>query len=617
MRWRLLIAALVFSLALTSFALAVESTIRLRDGTVLVGELKKYGSSYSIKLPDGMSKMIPASEVVEIDGKPVGDDAVPSVGVPDVKQAPVSGSSALETIKRKADKAEQVIVAMKLWDDWINANPTSADLEAAKAELAKWEDLYGQRAEKIRGKWLVGAELKEIKSRVNQLLSSSFTLVEEGDKVYRTVDGVKGLHNLEEVLKIYPQSFEANFSMGYYHLVQITRLQGSNRQIQKSLASLEAAREIRPDIAEVWSNLAIIYNFLRQYEKSVDAAWRAAQINDTKDIVQQLATALYSTPPAFLRVNRRVAQIEGQAKLLFQKHSIAGPSGWLYLQPDFDTIAKGSNNPDLPPGLRGHGSGFFITPDGYLLTNRHVVGDTEGPAVPEPDTVFRIRLDDGKEKMATIIAIDDKWDMALLKVQVDQPVPYLKIAASDPLEGTRALVLGYPATGLSLNVMMFGEGIVKTVTKDDIYHVWYDLNTTNGNSGGPIVDPAGNLISIISAGRTAEGTSNNFTYVLGLGPDQIEDFFTRIGDKAPKNIEYVDNNVEMPPFDTVSLIAKCRKPTVLVMSINTKSIDAEATVAEEIGSGNKDGRDDKKDDKPEDEKPEGEPDQKTPEGSSE
>ncbi|HQY87899.1 MAG TPA: hypothetical protein PK402_04520, partial [Tepidisphaeraceae bacterium] len=121
MRWRLLIAALGISLALTSFALAVDSKIKLKDGTVLVGELKKYGSSYRITMPDGSSKMVPVGDVVEIDGKPTADSATPPTTVtPGVKQGSV-GSPGLDAIKRNAEKAEQAIVGMKIWDDWITA----------------------------------------------------------------------------------------------------------------------------------------------------------------------------------------------------------------------------------------------------------------------------------------------------------------------------------------------------------------------------------------------------------------------------------------------------------------------------------------------------------------
>ncbi len=589
MKWRIWACAALLILAATSFAFGAQQRVVLKDGTVLVGEVSRVGSSLSIVMPDGSRKLISMARVESVDGKPV--DGQPTAGPAQVTggsgQTPsgpavTSGGAEFQRAKSRADRVSQAIQGIQIWETFIEANPNSPELAQARAELAIFNQRYEERAERIKGKWISGKELRELKAKVNALLDSSFVAGANGGI---DLDGSKGLRNLEEVLRMYPENFRANFELGYYHLIQINQRQGMNQLIESSVKSLERAREIRPDIAEVHANLAIVYNIRRRYEDSIVSAWRAVEIKDEPQIVGQLAVALNATPRNLRSANRRVAEIAQKAELHFRKHNTSTGDSWLYLRPSFDDVVRGENNPDLPVGLQGNGSGFFITPDGYLLTNRHVVAVNDETAAVDPNIVFRIRMDNGKEKMARIIAVDTKWDIALMKVNVDEPVPYFKLTNQDPSEGMKALVLGYPATGLSIKQMMFGEGMVKNIAKDDIFHLWFDFNTTHGNSGGPIVDPEGNLVAIISAGRTVEGTSNRFTYVLGLGPDQIRDFLDRIGEKTPDNIEWVTPSSTMPTFDTVELVKKCRKPTLLIMSIRTNSADITVSRRKEVGSG--------------------------------
>src|SRR5436189_6331662 len=117
-----------------------------------------------------------------------------------------------------------------------------------------------------------------------------------------------------------------------------------------------------------------------------------------------------------------------------------------------------------------------------------------------------------------------------MKIKSSSPVPFLHVADDNPHQAAKALVLGYPATGEENPSMQISEGQVKSLHPGDEHEVWYDLNTTHGNSGGPIVDKNCHVISILTAGRTVY----NVTYVMGVGPTQISAFFTALGTKAQK-----------------------------------------------------------------------------------
>ena len=143
------------------------------------------------------------------------------------------------------------------------------------------------------------------------------------------------------------------------------------------------------------------------------------------------------------------------------------------------------------------------------------------------------------------------------------------------------MVLGYPATGTNTMAMQVDIGTVKSNNPGDAYEVWFDLSTTHGNSGGPIVDRNGDVVAILSAGRTV----HNVTYVLGVGPKQIREFFARIGEKAPdlSGLGRDDDTV----FDGEKLATKCRDATLLVL-VFRGSLDASGDQGEATKEGGTD-----------------------------
>jgi len=92
-------------------------------------------------------------------------------------------------------------------------------------------------------------------------------------------------------------------------------------------------------------------------------------------------------------------------------------------------------NPAKPHPMMAQGSGFFISPDGYLVTNNHVVEDAKD---------ISITLENGDKFPATLIGADARTDVALLKVEASQPFPYVKFSEKDPRVGDWVLAVGNP-----------------------------------------------------------------------------------------------------------------------------------------------------------------------------
>src|SRR6516165_7552231 len=154
----------------------------------------------------------------------------------------------------------------------------------------------------------------------------------------------------------------------------------------------------------------------------------------------------------------------------------------------------------LPPGLRGgprgrmvtgQGSGFFISADGYAVTNNHVVD--------KADTV-EVTVDDGKTYTAKVIGTDPRTDIALIKADGRSDFPYVHLADKPPRVGDWVLAVGNPF-GLGGTVT---AGIVSARGRDigagpydDFIQI--DAPVNKGNSGGPTFDVDGNVIGINTA----------------------------------------------------------------------------------------------------------------------
>jgi serine protease Do len=137
------------------------------------------------------------------------------------------------------------------------------------------------------------------------------------------------------------------------------------------------------------------------------------------------------------------------------------------------------------------GSGFIVSPDGYILTNNHMVGEAEK---------VEIELTDGRKFTAKIVGADPDSDVAVVKIDA-QNLPYLELDDSDALEvGEWVLAIGNPL-GLSHTVT---AGIVSAkgrgVGLADIENfIQTDAAINRGNSGGPLINLDGKVVGINTA----------------------------------------------------------------------------------------------------------------------
>ena len=167
-----------------------------------------------------------------------------------------------------------------------------------------------------------------------------------------------------------------------------------------------------------------------------------------------------------------------------------------------------SVQPKRPGGRSSQGSGFFVTGDGFIVTNNHVVD--KGASV-------QVSLDDGRTLDAKVVGKDPKTDLALLKVepQAKGEFPYVRLAKDAPRVGDWVVAIGNPF-GLGGSVT---AGIVSARGRDigsgpydDFLQI--DAPINRGNSGGPTFNVKGEVVGVNTAIASPSGGSVGLAFAI-------------------------------------------------------------------------------------------------------
>lgn len=177
------------------------------------------------------------------------------------------------------------------------------------------------------------------------------------------------------------------------------------------------------------------------------------------------------------------------------------------------------------------GSGFLLSPNGYLVTNTHIIQDA--------DSVY-IQSTKGDIYKAKVVYADRKYDLAILQVHEDSSfrmktaLPYGFEAGPSDL-GERVFTLGFPREEI-----VYGEGYLssKTGYRGDSTAYQVAISVNPGNSGGPLLDENGNVIGIISGKQTStEGatfaikTDYLFRAISAIPTDSLKNHSIRMSRK--------------------------------------------------------------------------------------
>src|SRR5947209_3133297 len=212
---------------------------------------------------------------------------------------------------------------------------------------------------------------------------------------------------------------------------------------------------------------------------------------------------------------------------------------------------KRFGGPDgMPPGLRGgprgnnrgqvtgQGSGFFISPDGYAVTNNHVVDGADK---------VEVTADDGKVYKAKVIGTDPRTDVALIKVEGGSDFPFAKLSDKKPRIGDWVLAVGNPF-GLGGTVT---AGIVSASGRDigngpydDFIQI--DAPVNKGNSGGPAFNTGGEVMGVNTAIYSPSGGSVGIA--LAIPASTVKNVIAQLKDKGSVSRGWI--GVQIQPVTT-------------------------------------------------------------------
>jgi serine protease Do len=156
--------------------------------------------------------------------------------------------------------------------------------------------------------------------------------------------------------------------------------------------------------------------------------------------------------------------------------------------------------PDVPreprwertPQFRGMGSGFIVAPEGYVVTNQHVVNHA---------SEITVTLHDGEKLAAELVGIDEKTDLALLKVESKEALPYARFGDSDKTRvGDWVVAIGNPfglGGSATAGIVSARGRDIQAGPFDDFFQI--DAPINQGSSGGPLFNLQGQVIGINTA----------------------------------------------------------------------------------------------------------------------
>ena len=254
-------------------------------------------------------------------------------------------------------------------------------------------------------------------------------------------------------------------------------------------------------------------------------AWSSsAQAAETIQNSAGFADLVAKVKPAVISVRVKIDG-DGDNTPVSQRDEGAGPG---QSESPFDQFSQqfGFRIPNGMPHrhqvITGEGSGFFISPDGYAVTNNHVVDHAKS---------VQVTTDDGTVYTAKVIGTDKKTDLALIKVDGKKDFAYVDFESATPRVGDWVVAVGNPY-GLGGTVtagIISAEGRAISASPYDDY-IQIDAPINKGNSGGPTFDTSGKVIGVNTAIYSPSGGS------VGIGFDipasTVKMIVTQLKDKG-------------------------------------------------------------------------------------
>ena len=166
-------------------------------------------------------------------------------------------------------------------------------------------------------------------------------------------------------------------------------------------------------------------------------------------------------------------------------------------------------NSRQPRAQVGTGSGVIISPDGYIVTNNHVIANA---------SKLQVTLNNNKSYQATLVGTDPETDIALLKIEADTDLPYLAFGNSDQVQlGEWVLAVGNPfnlTSTVTAGIISAKARDINSRDNNIQSFIQTDAAVNPGNSGGALVNTRGDLIGINTAITSQTGSYIGYSFAV-------------------------------------------------------------------------------------------------------
>jgi S1-C subfamily serine protease len=237
---------------------------------------------------------------------------------------------------------------------------------------------------------------------------------------------------------------------------------------EEAIRSLSESARLNPENAQVWGSLA-----------------RAAErVGRPRDAIAYWERALRASPSYF---DARAEERQRWERAI----AVHGPQVPASIQVTEATLRDSVRTTvSVESGPTSSGSGFFVSRDGLVLTNKHVIRGC---------STLKVRGDSGLQKTATVSALDPANDLALLRTEGAVAAIATFRAGAAPRPGDDVVAVGYPLSGLLADQVNVSTGSINALAGmyNDQRVLQMSAPVQPGSSGGPLFDAGGNVVGVV------------------------------------------------------------------------------------------------------------------------
>lgn len=219
--------------------------------------------------------------------------------------------------------------------------------------------------------------------------------------------------------------------------------------------------------------------------------------------------------------------------------------------------------------VSGQGSGFFISADGFAVTNNHVVDGADK---------VEVATDDGKTYTARVIGTDPRTDLALIKVDEGGSFPFAKLSDASPRIGDWVLAIGNPfglGGTVTAGIVSASGRDIQSGPYDDFIQI--DAPVNKGNSGGPAFDVSGEVVGVNTAIFSPSG--GNVGIAFSIPASTVKSVVQQLKDKGTVSRGWIGIQIQPVTADIAESLGMKKAEGALVAEPQANSPATKAGIA--------------------------------------